>query len=75
MIDYTYKSVFTPFFRDFIHVKEAMGFSTPKIEYILKDLDMFFLGKGVEEPIIKKEMLVAWRQGKANESERTLYDK
>ena len=45
MIDYTYKSVFTPFFRDFIHVKEAMGFSTPKIEYILKDLDMFFLGK------------------------------
>ncbi len=75
MIDYTYKSVFAPFFRNFLHVKETMGFSTPKIEYILKELDMFFLGKGVEEPIIKKEMLVDWRDGKVNESERTLYDK
>ncbi len=75
MIDYTYKSIFAPFFRDFIHVKETMGFATPKIEYILKELDTFFLGKGVGEPIIKKEMLIAWREGKANESERTLYDK
>lgn len=75
MIDYTYKSVFGRFFLDFIHMKEAMGYTTPKIEYILKELDIFFTKESVNEPIITKELIVKWRKGKANETERTLYDK
>lgn len=75
MIDYTYKSVFGRFFLDFIHMKEAMGYTTPKIEYILKELDIFFTKESVNEPIITKGLIVKWRKGKANETERTLYDK
>lgn len=75
MIDYTYKSVFGRFFLDFIHMKEAMGYTTPKIEYILKELDIFFTKESVNEPVITKDLIVKWRKGKANETERTLYDK
>lgn len=75
MIDYIYKSVFASFFLDFIHVKETMGFNTPKIEYILKEFDMFFQAQGIKEPVIRKEHLKAWREERVNESERTIYDK
>lgn len=75
MINYTYKSVFARFFLDFIHMKDAMGYRTPKIEYIFKELDIFFSKETVNEPIITKQLIVKWRREKVNESERTLYDK
>ncbi len=75
MINYTYKSVFARFFLDFIHMKGAMGYRTPKIEYILKELDIFFSKESVNEPIITKPLIAKWRSEKYNESERTLYDK
>jgi hypothetical protein len=39
MINYTFKSVFAPYFENFVRIKAAMGFTTAKIEYILKELD------------------------------------
>lgn len=75
MINYSYKSVFARFFLDFIHMKDAMGYRTPKIEYIFKELDIFFSKETVNEPIITKQLIVKWRREKVNESERTLYDK
>lgn len=46
MISYTYKSVFAPFFQNFLRVKEAMGFKTVKFEYIFKEL---ILSEGEKE--------------------------
>lgn len=42
MISYNYQSIFAPFFKDFIRMKSAMGFTTLKIEYIFKELDELY---------------------------------
>lgn len=75
MINYTYNSVFAPFFQNFLKLKETMGFKTVKFEYVFKELDLFFQKESVAEPVITKSLVVRWREGKVNESERTLYDK
>lgn len=75
MINYTYQSVFAPFFNDFIKMKAAMGFTTSKIEYIFKELDGLYKDIPLTEPILTKEMVSAWRSSRLNDSTRTLYDK
>lgn len=52
-----------------------MGFTTPKIEYIFKELDELYKTMPLSEPILTKEMVSVWRAGRLNDSERTLYDK
>jgi integrase len=75
MINYTFTSVFMPFFKDFLHIKETMGFNTAKIEYIFKEFDLFFSKKGVGSSTITRELIAQWRESRINDSERTLYDK
>lgn len=75
MINYTYNSVFAPFFQNFLKLKETMGFKTAKFEYVFKELDLFFQRESVIKPVITKSLVTRWREGKLNESERTLYDK
>lgn len=75
MINYNYQSIFAPFFKDFIKMKSAMGFTTTKIEYIFKELDELYKTMPLSEPILTKEMVSVWRAGRLNDSERTLYDK
>ncbi|GHT37525.1 putative integrase/recombinase y4rB [Bacteroidia bacterium] len=75
MINYTFTSVFMPFFKDFLHIKETMGFGITKIEYIFKEFDLFFSKEGVISPTVTKELIAKWRESRINDSERTLYDK
>jgi site-specific recombinase XerD len=56
-------------------MKESTGFKTVKFEYFFKELDQFFQKESVTEPVITKSLIIKWRDGKVNESERTLYDK
>ncbi len=75
MINYTFKSVFAPYFISFVKMKAAMGFTTPKIEYIFKELDELYCTMPLHEPILTKELVKAWRDSRLNDGERTLYDK
>ncbi|MDD3724822.1 MAG: tyrosine-type recombinase/integrase [Bacteroidales bacterium] len=75
MINYIYKSIFAPHFKSFVRMKAAMGFTTPKIEYILKELDELFVVMDTKEPVLTREMIRTWRESRLNDSERTLYDK
>ena len=75
MINYTFKSVFTPHFDNFVRMKAAMGFTTEKIEYILKEIDEITQVANLQEPILTKETVKMWRDSRLNDSERTLYDK
>lgn len=75
MINYNYQSIFASFFKDFIRMKSAMGFTTSKIEYFFKELDELYKTQPLTEPILTKEMVLTWRSSKFNDSERTLYDK
>lgn len=75
MVNYIFKSVFTPYFKSFVSMKAAMGFTTAKIEYILKELDEIFQTVNLQEPILTKQVVKTWRDSRLNDSERTLYDK
>lgn len=75
MINYSYKSIFAPHFMSFVRMKASMGFTTPKIEYILKELDELFIVMDTKEPILTCEMVRIWRESRLNDSMRTLYDK
>lgn len=75
MINYTFKSIFAPYFESFIKMKAAMGFTTEKFEYIFKELDLTVLDLDIEEPILTKKIVAEWRKGRVNDRERTLYDK
>lgn len=75
MINYTFKSVFTLYFKSFVKMKAAMGFNTSKIEYIFKELDEIYSAIPLQEPILTKELVKVWRESRLNDSERTLYDK
>lgn len=57
MINYIYKSIFAPHFKSFVRMKAAMGFTTPKIEYILKELDELFVVMDTKEPVLTREMI------------------
>ncbi len=75
MINYIYKSVFAPHIKSFVQMKAAMGFTTSKIEYILKELDEIYSKLHLEEPKLTKDLVKIWRDSRLNDSERTLYDK
>ncbi len=75
MINYVYRSVFAPHFNGFIKMKAAMGFNTPKIEYIFKELDELYAPMPLTDPILTKAMIDRWRSSRLNDSQRTLYDK
>lgn len=75
MINYTFKSVFAPYFTSFVKMKAAMGFTISKIEYIFKELDEIYSPIPLHEPILTKELVKTWRASRLNDSERTLYDK
>lgn len=75
MINYVYKSVFAPYFTAFVRMKAAMGFTTPKFEYVFKELDEMFSPLPLKEPILTKTMIDQWRSSRLNDSQRTLYDK
>ena len=75
MINYIYKSVFTPYFKSFVQMKAAMGFQIVKIEYIFKELDEIYCKLSLQEPILTKDLVKIWRDSRLNDSERTLYDK
>src|SRR5690606_22994262 len=75
MNNYTFSSVFAPFMQSFLRMKKTMGFGTIKIEYIFKEFDLFFISEKITEPVLTKAMIVKWRSGRINETERTLYDK
>ena len=75
MINYTFGSIFAPYFESFVNMKSAMGFTTEKIEYIFKELDEIFKSVNPHEPVLTKQMVKIWRDSRLNDSERTLYDK
>jgi integrase len=75
MINYTFKSVLAPYFENFVSMKATMGFTTAKIEYILKEVDEIAQIANLQEPILTKQIVKMWRDSRLNDSERTLYDK
>ena len=72
---FEYQSVLAPYIRDFIHLKEAIGFNFLRGKWILYEIDQFFLKNNIFEPIITREIVLAWNKTKINDSPATIYSK
>lgn len=70
-----FKSALKPFIEDFLNVKKSMGEYVYKIQYILKDIDNFYISKNVTQPIITKELIEDWEKTRINDKAVTLNGK
>ena len=72
---FEYRSVFAPYFDNFLKMKDTMGYGLNKFRWIFLELDRFFLETGVTDAYITSEQIAAWRITRVNDKARTLYDK
>jgi len=70
-----YRSVFAPYFNNFLKMKDTMGYGLNKFKWIFLELDRYFLETGVTDTYITSEHIAAWRITRVNDKARTLYDK
>ena len=75
MNPFNYRSIFAPYFNQFIGMKNACGYDALRTKWILLEFDKFFIVEGVNELHIKKDQIEKWRTTRINDSERTLYTK
>lgn len=59
----------------FVVFKESQGQYIGKLVRILREFDTFAYQYGLDEPIIKQDLIYAWRKSRITEGERTLYYK
>lgn len=70
-----YRSIFAPYFKSFLEMKEQMDIGVSKFRDVFAELDCFFLAIGATEPYITREQITAWSETRVNDKARTLYDK
>lgn len=70
-----YRSVFAPYFNNFLEMKEQMGFGRVKFQNVFLEFDCFFLATGATELHITRDQIMAWSETRINDKARTLYDK
>ncbi|HRW70663.1 tyrosine-type recombinase/integrase [Lentimicrobium sp.] len=72
---FAYQSVLAPYIRDFIHLKEATGCNFLRGKWILHEIDQFFLRNNMTEPVINRDLVLAWHKTRVNDSPSTMYSK
>jgi integrase len=71
----TYQSIYAPFFKQFIDIKNGLGYVCLRAQWIFLELDNFFLHKNVREIGITKQQIEEWRATRINDTQSALYDK
>src|SRR5680860_1200384 len=72
---FNYSSVFAPYFRGFIKMKQDLGYQALRTKWILLEFDRFFAGIGAEDLYITRESIERWRSTRINDGQRTIYTK
>jgi integrase len=75
MNKFNYKSIYAPYFEQFIAMKKGLGFVSLNAESFLFGLDKFFLSKKVKRIGISKQQIEQWRATLKNNAPRTIYSK
>jgi len=70
-----YQSIYAPFFKQFIAIKQAQGFVSLRTEWIFLEFDNFFLNIKVAQLGITKNQIDRWRATRINDSTSTIYTK
>lgn len=58
---FIYKSVFAPYFKDFLAMKENQVSDIVRIKWMLLEFDKFFVNNNVSDVFITKSMIDAWK--------------
>jgi integrase len=72
---FEYRSVLSPYIKDFIHLKEASGCNFLRGKWILYEIDRFFQENNFTDPVITRELVNQWRKTRINDSSSTIYCK
>lgn len=72
---FVFRSIYGPFFKEFIAKKQALGVFTLRTEWILFEFDKFFLSIEAKDLGITKEQVEQWRATRINDTPNTIYAK
>ena len=72
---FNYRSIYAPYFKDFIKMKQDIGYDALRTKWILLEFDRFFVSIGTTEPYITRDLIELWRNTRLNDGQGTLYAK
>ncbi len=70
-----YQSIYAPYFKRFIAIKNELGYTSLRAQWILLELDSFFADNNVRELGITQQQVEQWRATRINDAQCTIYDK
>lgn len=70
-----YQSIYAPYFKQFIAIKNGLGYTSLRAQWVFLELDSFFLDKDVREIGITQQQIEQWRATRINDAQCTIYDK
>jgi integrase len=70
-----YQSIYAPYFKQFIAIKNELGYASIRAQWILLELDSFFVDNDVRELGITQQQVELWRATRINDAQCTIYDK
>lgn len=72
---FNYNSIYAPYFRSFIKMKQDLGINVLRTKWILLEFDKFFVSVGAQDLYITATSIDQWRKTRINDGQRTIYTK
>jgi integrase len=72
---FNYHSIYAPYFKQFIAIKQSLGYVTLRAEWIFLEFDKFFIENDVKIIGITREQIEQWRSTRINDAPSTIYTK
>ena len=72
---FNYHSIYAPYFKQFIAMKQALGYVSLRTEWVFLEFDKFFLDRNETILGITREQVDEWRAARINDAPRTIYTK
>ena len=72
---FNYRSVLSPFMKQLLDIKEAAGYSSLRMKWILKEIDDYAEDNGLSDPHFNEPFFKSWLKTRAADSPRTIYAK
>lgn len=70
-----YASVFAPYIKGLLRIKEAAGYNMRAAKHVFKELDVYVVSIGVANPVLTEEIISGWAATRINDRKNTLYAK
>jgi len=75
MNNFNYGSIYAPYFKQFVAIKEGLGYVSLRTKWIFLELDKFFIDNNITTLGITKQQVEAWRTTRLNDAPPTIYAK